>query len=287
VHQGRVIRFSDSGLESIRVPGNVCEIGTGALAGLSSLRDLSFDEGILKIGESAFSAISKMEKAAFPASLIIIEADAFRVCEKLHQISFAVGSQLQRIRRAAFAESPLDEFALPASIAELSPSAFSYNVLCDSVRFEGPPPLFSIDDDFVLSADSRVLFAFLSDGPVLIGSKVEVIDVTARYSGSSIMFETGSRLSEIRTEAFWNCSSLTAINIPESVEILADSCFALCSKMTTIEFEGSSRLKIIGERVFFKLRAAAFNHNSGIDGENRWINICSLSIVIDPSCSSQ
>jgi hypothetical protein len=110
-----------------------------------------------------------------------------------------------------------------------------------------------VDDDFILSLDSRVLLRHLSDEPkLLIGSNIEVIVANAfKCTGvSSVLFESGTRLIEIGSESFPSCRSLEAFTVPESVEILGDRCFKGCLEMETIRFEGSSRLKRIGEQSF-------------------------------------
>jgi hypothetical protein len=81
---------------SIRIPGSVREIADSAFYGLDSLRNLSFEEGILKIGVSAFSGCQNLEKADFPASLIVIGANALQRCDGLRQITCAV----ERFRNA-------------------------------------------------------------------------------------------------------------------------------------------------------------------------------------------
>jgi hypothetical protein len=92
---------------SLRIPGNIHEIGDGVFCLEPQLMDLSFEEGTLKIGVSAFHHCSTLEKAAFPASLIVIEATAFQLCDRLRRITFAVGSQLQYVRSEAFEYCPL------------------------------------------------------------------------------------------------------------------------------------------------------------------------------------
>jgi hypothetical protein len=78
---------------SLRIPDSVREIGDGASDGVSTIKDLSFEEGTVRIGVSAFLCCRKLEKAAFPASLTVIDAEAFCGCVNLRQITFAVGSQ--------------------------------------------------------------------------------------------------------------------------------------------------------------------------------------------------
>jgi hypothetical protein len=247
---------------SIRIPGSVREIGHYAFAYRDSLIDLSFEEGILKIGVSAFRGCYNLEKAALPASLFVIEANAFRNCRNMRQITFAVGSQLQYIRSGAFQFCPLNQVVIPASIVKIDPSAFSDVVWPYCLKYEGPP-LFLIDDHFMRLADSRVLFSCITFSHVffhassyptelLIGSNIEVIGNRAfrNHSISTILFESGTRLREIRIRAFAGCQKLKAFKVPESVEIIGAHCFSGCAAMETIEFEGLSRLKRIERRIF-------------------------------------
>jgi hypothetical protein len=87
----------------------------------------------------------------------------------------------------------------------------------------------------------------------MIGSNIEMIGANAfdrHYALSALLFESGSRLREIGSEAFRLCTYLREFNMPESGEIIGDRCFHGCTEMETIEFEGSSRLKTIGELAF-------------------------------------
>ena len=71
---------------------------------------------------------------------------------------------------------------------------------------------------------------------------------------ASVTFEKGSQLktigeiipSNIAKGAFTNCTSLTFIEIPASVETIEAAAFKGCSSLTTITFEKDSQLKIIG-----------------------------------------
>jgi hypothetical protein len=233
---------------NITIPGVVREVGDGALLGLDSVASLTFDEGTVHIGAHAFDSCYRLQKAAFPASLIGIEANAFRNCRSLHRITFAVGSQLQYIRSGAFSRCALEEVAIPATVVEIDPSAFSVEVWRKCVT-----KLFLIDDDFIRSVDSRVIFRYLSHrDKLVIRSNIEVIGTNAFRASpmSAVVVESGTKLREIASGAFAECSGLTEFTVPESVEVIGDECFQGCSNMKTIAFEGSSRLKRIGERAF-------------------------------------
>jgi hypothetical protein len=238
----------------ITIPGSVREIGDRAFEDLDALRELSFEEGLLKIGVSAFRSCSSLASTAFPASLTVIEAEAFYYCIHLREITFAVGSQLQYIGSRAFSDCCyLHWFVVPASIVEIDPAAFDSDVWIRCVVFTGPP-LYAADDHFLYSVDSTVVFrSFPDPTELLIGSTIEVIAAWAFWDSkaSAVLFESGTRLREIGSRAFGNCSDLEAFKVPESVEIIGDHCFEDCSAMETIEFEGRSRLKRIGERAFF------------------------------------
>jgi hypothetical protein len=141
VRLGKVLYFLQVP-SSIRIPATVREIGDSVFTSQQSPRDLSFEEGIVTIGVSAFSNCPNLYKVTFPASLIFIEANAFSSCNHLHQISFAVGSQLQYTRSKAFLFFPLNEVAVPASIVEIDPSAFSPEVWQGCVKYMKTSPSF-------------------------------------------------------------------------------------------------------------------------------------------------
>jgi hypothetical protein len=206
----------------------------------------------MRIGIRAFKGCCYLNRAAFPASLIAIDANAFHRCFDLGQVTFAVGSQLQYIRRKAFSKSPLNEVVIPASIVEIDHSAFTDEVWQKCVKYEGSP-LFLVDAVCICSADSCVIFrAFSDETEFLIGSNVEVIGADA-FRGcciEKVLFENGSRLREIGSRAFAQTAQLRIYEVPESVEIIGDQCFEDCFRMETIEFIGSSRLKRIGDRAF-------------------------------------
>jgi hypothetical protein len=237
---------------SVRIPGNVREIGYKAFSHADSLSELSFEEGVLKVGVSAFSKCWLLKKVAFPASLLEIDANAFQGCVNVGQITFAVGSRLQYIRSKAFSGCSPNGVVIPASVVEIDPSAFCNTVWRSDVRFEGRP-IFWIAHDFLRSVDSRVVYLPLWYSEVSIESTIEVIGANAFESDSisKVRFKSGTRLREIGSRAFSRCHGLNRFKVPESVEVIGDRCFEHCRCLETIEFERSSRQKKTSELDFY------------------------------------
>ena len=66
----------------------------------------------------------------------------------------------------------------------------------------------------------------------------------------TVTFEKGSQLKTIKDSAFVNCTALTSIEIPASVEAIEWGAFADCTSLQTVTFEKGSQLKTIESSVF-------------------------------------
>jgi hypothetical protein len=67
---------------------------------------------------------------------------------------------------------------------------------------------------------------------------------------SSVIFDSDSQLSCIENHAFSDCSSLSSIFIPSSVETICHHCFNRCKSLSTITFEYGSKLSCIKDYAF-------------------------------------
>ena len=93
------------------------------------------------------------------------------------------------------------------------------------------------------------LYVGYTSGALLCGySIISISSICSQLK--RIAFEKGAKLKIIPQSVFANLNSLTAIEIPASIELIEDGAFADCHSLTVITFEKNSNLKAIGNSAF-------------------------------------
>ena len=257
--------FSDcTALTSIEIPASVETIEAAAFKGCSSLATVTFENGsqLKTIGGGssyygAFSDCTALTSIEIPASVETIEAAAFKGCSSLATVTFENGSQLKTIGGGssyygAFSDcTALTSIEIPASVETIEAAAFKGCSSLATVTFENGSQLKTI------GGGSSYYGAF-SDCTALtsieIPASVETIEASAFFACSSlatVTFENGSQLKTIEggypsSGTFADCTALTSIEIPASVETIEAAAFKGCSSLATVTFEKGSQLKTIG-----------------------------------------
>ena len=210
--------FNKAKIKNIIIPKNVSIIGSNAFRGCINMTNIIFEQNsqLRTISESAFRECTALTFIDIPANVEIIESEAFSKCESLSNVTFEKSSQLKTIAGGfsgeiyygAFAYcSTLATIEIPASVETIEPTAFGGCISLVSVTFEKGSQLKAIDGAYPNSS-----YEYYND----------------RYYG-----------------VFVNCTSLTSIEIPNSVEVIGPSAFRGCSSLRTVIFEKGSKLKTI------------------------------------------
>ena len=252
-------------LISIDIPANVETIGTAVFWGCSSLTTVTFEKGsqLKTIGGGsssyygAFSYCTALTSIEIPASVETIGASAFKGCSSLATVTFENGSQLKTIGGGSYSSgafsdcTALTSIEIPASVETIEAAAFKGCSSLATVTFENGSQLKTI------GGGSSYYGAF-SDCTALtsieIPASVETIKASAFKGCSSlatVTFENGSQLKTIEggypsSGTFADCTALTSIEIPASVETIEAAAFKGCSSLATVTFEKGSQLKTIG-----------------------------------------
>ena len=251
-------------LISIDIPANVETIGTAVFWGCSSLTTVTFEKGsqLKTIGGGssyygAFSYCTALTSIEIPASVETIGASAFKGCSSLATVTFENGSQLKTIGGGSYSSgafsdcTALTSIEIPASVETIEAAAFKGCSSLATVTFENGSQLKTIGGGSYSSGAFSDCTALTS---IEIPASVETIEASAFKGCSSlatVTFENGSQLKTIEggypsSGTFADCTALTSIEIPASVETIEAAAFLFCSSLATVTFEKGSQLKTIG-----------------------------------------
>ena len=256
--------YKSTNVENLILPNTLITIGEEMFY-QSKLKTVVIPANATTIGNSAFEQCASLTSIEIPASVETIEATAFKGCSKLATVTFEKGSQLKTIggdyerydSYGAFLDcTALTSIEIPASVETIGASAFKGCSKLATVTFEKGSQLKAIGGGYYSSHYNY--YGAFSDCTALtsieIPASVETIE-SAAFKGCSslatVTFENGSQLKTIgggsySSGAFSDCTALTSIEIPASVETIEAAAFKGCSSLATVTFEKGSQLKTIG-----------------------------------------
>ena len=246
---GRYAFRGCSSLTAITIPENVTSIGEYAFAYCSSLASITIPEGVTSIGDFAFSDCSNLTSITLPESVTSIGDYAFSDCSSLASITLP--ESVTSIGYYAFYYcSSLTSITLPESVTSIGNYAFrgcsslykviNYSYLSLSVGSSSYGYIAYYAKQIIKGNELTTIgdFQFITSNGVhylanYIGKKTDVV-LPDNYNGASY---------DIGNCAFYGCSSLTAITIPEGVTSIGDGAFRNCNSLYSVTI-GSGVLSI-------------------------------------------
>ena len=282
--------FCGSSLVSISIPAGVKTIGNGTFNLCTSLQTVTFEKGSqLKAFENSsgwggvFQSCTSLTTIEIPASVETIGYNAFWFCTSLQTVTFEKGSQLKTIKGNAFANcTALTSIEIPASVETIEGGAFAGCTSLQTVTFEKGSQLKTVDG----FQSCRSLTT------IEIPASVETIKYSA-FNGctslKTVTFEKGSELKTIEGYyqfygAFSDCTSLTSIEIPASVETIGICAFSDCTSLTTIEIP--ARMETIEGGAFAgctSLQTVTFEKGSQLKTVDGFVGCTSLTSIKIPA----
>ena len=264
-----------SGLTDITIPNGVTSIGNWAFYNCSSLTDITIPNSVTSIGNNAFNYCSSLTSITIPNSVTSIGSYAFSDCGSLTSVT--ISNSITSIDIYTFSNcSSLTSITIPNSVTSMGERAFSGCSSLTSITipsnvislgagiFSGCSSLESMTLPFVGGSAKTATDTYQYPFGYLFGttSYDGSTGVRQYYYGSStsstinITYYIPSLLRSVTITggnilygAFYGCSMLTSVTIPNSVTSIGDRAFINCSSLTSITIPSS--VTSIGSYAFY------------------------------------
>ena len=212
------------------------------------------------IGEAAFLGCSKLTSIVIPKTVTSIGISAFEECTKLKTVTFEEGSGLTSIGSFAFYNCYyLTKIDVPATVTTFGTSVFYQcrNLSSITVPFIGPNLNGSLNGTNYEFIGYFFGASTFSEHVKLVPSGLKTVVITNDTNIGDHAFYGCSNLSSVTipdsvvsidSYAFCECSNILSVTIPDSVESIGESAFERCSKLKSIVIGDS--VTSIGESAF-------------------------------------
>lgn len=251
--------LKDTRLEEITIPSTF-ETGTAKNSPFTSgenstLRKVTFADGIQVIPQYFLSNITTLTKIEIPASVQKIGDHAFADCSNLKTVTFKepADSKLTTIDTSAFEGcSLMTLFKLPDGVTTINASAFKD---CKKISLTDlPTGLITIGN----AAFENCTMLRVGELPAITALGTAAFKNCVNLPFLSV---DTSNLAEINATAFEGCTGLRSVQInggEKKQTTIADGAFATCNSLKWLDIEN---VKSIGKNAFAKLPFSALEIN--------------------------
>ena len=260
-------------LTSITIPSSVTSI-EGAFRGCTKLTSITIPSSVTSIGSYTFYNCPGLTSITIPSSVTSIGNNAFDGCTGLTSIT--IPSSVTSIASGAFSYCyGLTSVTISEGVTKIGNSAFSY---CGNLTSITIPSSVTSIGSYAFNGCSKLKTA----GPIGGGYNIEfgwttAIINKAFYDCSSLTSITiPEGVTTIGAEAFDGCTKLTSITIPEGVTTIGTEAFDGCSSLTSITIPSS--VTSIGN--------SAFSYCSGLTSITIPSSVTSIGYSVFDGCSS-
>ncbi len=197
--------FNDSSLVTVTIPQGIKSLPSRIFHGCTSLKNLSLSDSIKLMGTSVFSGCTSLESVRLPSFITKLPDELFKGCSSL--MSIIIPSTVTAIGSDCFKDcSSLSLLQIPNEVKEILSGAL----------------------------DGSLWLELQQDGVIYIN------DILYTYKGKETMPEHTSiyvkeGTKSITGSAFYNCSNLSEIHLPNSITHIGGYAFRGCTGLTSIK----------------------------------------------------
>ena len=250
--------FNCSGMTDIVIPNTVTYIGMAAFKNCSGLTQIEIPNSVTTIGYQAFvntpwydsqpeglvyaGKVAYLYKGTMPDNTNIvldedtrgIATDAFRKCTGL--TSVVIPDAVVNIGDGAFMDcGNLKSVSIGKSVDFIGEAAFNHCSALESITVASDNPHFDSRNDCNAIIETRINKLVVGCRNTVMPDNIVRIGLQAFYYCSALeSVELPNTLTVIEDMAFTNCSGLTSLVIPNSVTDIRYYAFSGCSGLTSV-----------------------------------------------------
>ncbi len=267
--------YNCKNLENVDFGRNVETLGASAFAGCGSLNRIDLTgTKVIAIPDSCFMQAENLYYVTLPDRILTIGDSSFAGCTYLQSIELP--SKLDCIGRHAFYnDKVLKELTIPKDVTQIGEGFVDGCSSLETLNTEVKNSTFTSNDGILYKGNTLVRCPEDYEGDVFVNvytvtiakgafyhcAKVRSVTLEKNvntigalaFSGcknlESYNFAVQNKVKAISNSAFYGCSSLTNIILPEQISTIGKSAFANCTSLTRLKVgEG---VTVIGEGAFF------------------------------------
>ncbi|WP_051076961.1 leucine-rich repeat domain-containing protein [Prevotella veroralis] len=237
--------IDDEGLETINVPDNskLKTIKSGALQLTKNLKHFNFlgSCDLEVIEDGAFQNLNNLEGINFPKNVTTIGSNAFNGCRNMTTAKFDDNAKVEIIKTGAFADCGLTSISIPNSVKKLESEAFRKCAALTTVNLsknveEISSQAFKYCEKLTAINVNKENTRYSSvDGYLLSHDKTELI-LFPHGKASEHFNLLPPSITKIGDYAFYECTALKNVVIPNKVTEIGERAFSLCKNLNTIAF---------------------------------------------------
>ena len=242
-----------SSLTEITIPGGVVYVGESAFIDCKALTTVTVENGVLSIGINAFTRCIKLTTVNLPESITVISNGLFYGCSALTSITIP-GSVTTIGDNAFYQCTSLTNIVVPSSVTVIGNNAFSR---CSKLET-------AVIENGIVKIGSSAFYYCSSLKSIKIGSTVASMGSSVFYSCTNLSYNEYGNAQYIGNDenpylilvkaidtsitycnihpdtrviydsAFYNCTKLREIVIPEGVVSIGTDVFYNCTGLTSI-----------------------------------------------------
>jgi len=215
------------------IPDNVTSIGEWAFSNCTNLTNITIPDNVTNIGEWAFGFCSGLTSVTIKNGVTRIEGWAFFGCSGLTNI--IIPDSVTSIGDQAFRNcTSLASITIPDSVTSIGGAAFY-----DTTWFDNQP------NGLVYAG--KVAYEYKGDMPA--NTRITLLDGTKEITDAAFFNCTNltsitipNSVTNIGFVAFSGCSGLTNVTVPNSVTSIGEAAFQLCTRLTSVTFTTGSNI---------------------------------------------